>query len=303
MIQPLINTALTIEIRDTLLALIQANDDFKNCLLQDHILPAWTSDSHHARRTATQIATQLTYHDLQSRQKTTKCIGVIGISLKTYQTGLKLNEKKDAFKAAMLNYRSAFGTSIPMHNLSSQQLRDNLLGHLKLQNLHFIQAYRHIRLFRTPPERIRFSWSAAHTGSVQLIKRKAIEYLKNKFTLSKGLQVDIEKLESFPDHTKIVIQRVLKPHLRANLTWPLEIEKLVLMDSMLRSQYPLQINTPLPIFTCLDENHTTFPEFNTIQPLESIDKSNRVKRKDSYSKHIHSHTNSLHYRVIDDKVH
>ncbi len=305
MTEPIIHTALTIIVRDTLIRLTQANDQFKHNLLQDFGLKAWTIDHENpqqAREFAAKAVSQITYSEAQSRQKTTKCIGIIGISLPTYQAGLELNEAKDAFKAAIMNYRTTFGQSMSMHHLSSQQIRQHLLGHLKLQDLHFVQTYRHLKLFRTPPTRIRFSWASAHTGSVQLTKQKAIEYLKNKFTPSKGLQIDIEQLESLPDYSKIAIKRNLTSHLRANLTWPDEIEKAIKINSIQRPQYPTQINTPLPIFICLENEQVDFPEFNHIKPLEDIEKGCRLKRKDSYTKQLNSQTNSLNYRIISDKA-
>ncbi len=284
-------------IRDTLLALLEANAAFKSSVLNDEPLPAWiinNPDHAHARKTGTEITTRLTYDEGQNRQETSKCPGIIAISEQTLQKGLLLNEKKDAFKTAMINYRAAFGHSFSMTKLSSQEIRHTLLGNMKLQHLHFVQTYRHVKLFSTAPLRIGFSWAATHTGSVKLTADKAIEYLKAKFTQSQGLKNDISILEGLPQHMEIIIRRPLSPHLRANLTWSEKIENLRKQNVIYKKMYPGQINTPLPVFICLNKANT-LPDFNKIKAFDKAAKQERLLRKDTRLKKLSNRASSFIY--------
>lgn len=284
-------------IRDALLALLQINLAFKTSLLNDKNLPAWIMDdfSHfQAREKGAEITARLTYDEAQNRQETIKCPGIIAISEQTLHKGQQLNEKKDTFKQAMINYRSAFGHSFAMTKLSSKEIRQTLLGNLKLQHLHFVQVYRHIKLFPTAPLRVGFSWAATHTGAVKFPAHKAIEYLKSKFTQSKGLQNDISILERLPEHTDIIIRRPLSPHLRANLTWSEKIENLRSQNSLDKKMYPAQINTPLPLFICLNTDNA-FPDFNKIKPFDKASKQDRLSRKDTRLKKLSTRAGSFIY--------
>lgn len=289
--------AVKLVVRDTLLDLVEANRAFKLAVLKDAILPAWIMngvDHLYDREKAAEISALLTYKEEQNRQETTKCTGIIGISTSTLQAGIDLNQKKDAFKKAMSEYRALFGHSFSMTGLSSKEIRETLLGNLKLQHLHFVQSYRHIKLFSTPPKRVGFSWAASHTGAVRLTTVKAIDHLRSKFTQSKGLLADIQILEGLPEHTEIVIKRPLTSHLRANLTWPEEIEAILKQENTLKLQHPAQINTPLPLFICM-KNSDDMPDFNKIRPLDKEAKQERLQRRDARLRKLSSRSGSVIY--------
>jgi len=291
-------TALKLTIRDNLLQLIEQNRKFKQAVLHDSHFPAWVmegaSGSIASRKKAADLTTTLTYIPAQNRQKTLKCLGIIGISQHTYKIGLTLNEKKDHFKKAMQHYREAYGKSFSMTSLSSKDIRESLLGNLKLQHLHFVQTYRHLKLFPEAPQRIGFSWAASHTGAVRLSAKKAIHHLQSKFTLSQGLKADIELIESLPDTTEVIIKRSLIPHLRANLTWGEAIESKTKHDSTLKTLFPAQINVPLPIFICMNKGES-LPDFNKIRPLDPSSKQERLQRKDATLKKLSSRAGSMIY--------
>ena len=292
-------TAARIQIRDTLVNLIDIRNRFREALLEDHQLPAWIhqEDDHKddARRLAASTSLRLTYNPEQQAQATDKLIGLVGISAQTLDLGEQLNLSKQAFKAAMQEYRKLFGISFEMTELSSKELRESLLGNMNIQHLHFVQCYRQLKLFQTAPKRVGFSWAAGTHGSVRLTAKKAIDHLRNKFTPSLGLAEDIRLLEQLPDSAEVVIRRPLAPHLRANLTWPDEIKEKRKLDSEARKQWPGQINTPLPLFIRLEPGES-LPEFNRIRPWTPEMKQERLKRSDTRLTPLSNRPGSLLFR-------
>ncbi len=291
--------AARLAVRDTLLSLIDHAGLFRDAVTNDRDLPAWVMEQERklsvsAREQAAQTASCLTYQDDQQRQQTLKLTGLIGISDKTLELGRSFNQSKADFKAAMLHYRQLFGESIKMTDFSSKELRDGLLGHLKIQHLHFVQCYRQVKLFEDAPARIGFSWASGTHGTVRLTAEKAIQHLKDKFTTSQVIVNDIKQLEQMPKEAIVVIKRPLAPHLRANLSWSDSIESLRKSDKSLRTQYPGQINTPLPLFILLSSGQP-LPEFNAIKPWVAGMKQERLQRRDTCLEKLSEHPGSFLY--------
>ncbi|WP_211829211.1 DNA replication terminus site-binding protein [Kistimonas asteriae] len=294
-----IKTAARLAVRDTVLSLIDHARLFCDAVTHDSDLPAWIMKQDHqpsvsAREKAAHDATSLTYQDDQQRQQTVKLTGLIGISSNTLELGHSFNRSKADFKAAMLYYRQLFGESIKMTDFSSKELRDGLLGHLKIQHLHFVQCYRQVKLFEEAPARIGFSWASGTHGTVRLTAETAIQHLKDKFTPSQVIISDIKQLEQMPKEAVVVIKRPLTPHLRANLSWPDNIETLRRSDKTLRTQYPGQINTPLPVFILLSPGQP-LPEFNAIKPWVAGMKQDRLQRRDTCLEKLSDHPGSFLY--------
>ncbi len=272
---------------------------FHDAVTNDRDLPAWVmaqehQTSVHAREQAAHAASCLTYQDDQQPQQTLKLTGLIGISDNTLELGQLFNQSKADFKAAMLHYRHLFGESIKMTDFSSKELRDGLLGHLKIQHLHFVQCYRQVKLFEEAPARVGFSWASGTHGTVRLTAEKAIQHLIDKFTPSQVIANDIKQLEQMSKDTVVVIKRPLSPHLRANLSWPDRIEALKKHDKTLRTQYPGQINTPLPLFILLSPGKP-LPEFNAIKPWVAGMKQDRLQRRDTCLEKLSDHPGSFLY--------
>ncbi len=292
-----------LEIRDSLITLIETRDQFRQALLEDQHLPAWIMHEGHeaqdtdARRTASDISLKLTYAPDQPGQETQKLTGLIGISADTLALGEQLNTSKEAFKAAVQNYRKLFGTSFAMTDLSSKELRETLLGNMNIQHIHFVQCYRHLKLFPLAPKRVGFSWAVATHGSVRLSVAKAIDHLRSKFTPSQGLAEDIRLLEAMPESAEVVIRRPLSPHLRANLTWPEEIKALKKNDPEQGKAWPGQINTPLPLFILMTGNDT-LPDFNPIKPWTPEQRQARLTRSDTRLVPLSNRPGSMLFRSL-----
>ena len=292
-----------IDIRDSLIALIEARDQFREVLLADHLLPAWVMEDGaeesdlDARRRAADISLKLTYAPDQPGQETQKLTGLVGISSETLALGEQLNQSKEAFKAAMQNYRKLFGTSFAMTDLSSKELRDTLLGNMHIQHIHFVQCYRQLKLFPVAPDRVGFSWATGTHGSVRLSALQAIEHLRSKFTPSQGLAEDIRLLEGMTEAAEVVIRRPLAPHLRANLTWSEEIKALKKKDPEQGKQWPGQINTPLPLYICLEPDGV-LPDFNHIKPWSPESRQERLKRNDTRLMPLSNRPGSMLFRPI-----
>ena len=105
-------TIARIDVRETLIALIEARDHFRTALLNEHELPAWCMDEEHSgkgcRELAASASLKLTYEPDQKGQETIKLPGLVGISASTLELGIQLNTCKDAFKNAMKIFRSCF---------------------------------------------------------------------------------------------------------------------------------------------------------------------------------------------------
>ncbi|MDP0587720.1 MAG: hypothetical protein QS748_00300 [Candidatus Endonucleobacter bathymodioli] len=296
-------TAAKIAVRDSLVNLIAINQTFKEALLADSDLPLWImkEDLPTQQRQQTDRAivantsTRLTYLPDQSRQETARLPGLVGISNNTYKLGAALNEARNDFKLAMREYRHLFGDNIESIEQTSEKLRENLLGGLKIQHIHFVQSYRQLKLFESPPKRVGFSWAACHSGSVRLNTTDAIDHLKQKYLASGSIDSDIRVLEKMPTDQVIIIKRVLAPHLRANLTWPKTITDLLIKDPYKKKQYPNQINTPLPLFVKLQPSEP-LPEHNQIQPFNPQSKQDRLRRSDARLEKISTNPHSRIYR-------
>ena len=167
-----------------------------------------------------------------------------------------------------------------MTESGSRELREGLLGKLNIEHLHFVQCYRHIKLFPIAPARVGFSWAMATHGSIRLSRNKAIAHLNSNFTPSIGVSEDIGILEKLPESSEVVIRRALAPHLRANLTWPDHIKAMRTIDPEIKKQYPGQINAPLPLFIQLDPGKT-LPDFNQIKSWHPDMRQARLKRSDA----------------------
>ncbi len=291
-------TATRISVRDTLIDLIKARDNFREALLQDCQLPAWVyqdQDQHEdSRALAARTSLGLTYNPNQQGQETIKLAGLIGISEPTLTAGLLLNQCKADFKDAMGQFRACFGRGFDMTELSSKDLREGLLGKLNVQHLHFVQCYRQLKLFATAPRRVGFSWASGTHGTVRLPRDKAIDHLRRNFTPSLGLAEDIKMIEKLPESQNVVIKRPLAPHLRANLTWPDTIAEKRKADPEFRKLWPGQINTPLPLFIKLEKDQA-LPEFNRIKPWNPEMKQERLQRSDTCLKPLSNRPGSLLY--------
>ncbi len=276
-------TAARLTIRDALLDLQDKNRAFRESLLNDTELPAWVmadeDDTAPARERAAAAATSLTYKPEQKKQKTSKCYGLVGISSQSMTAGNQLNQSKLHFKQAISEYRRLFGAaSIESIEFSSKELRDSLLGNLKLHHLHFVQCYRQLKLFPHPPKRVGFSWAKGTCGSVRLSAEAAITHLKKQYTQSQSVIEDIIALQQLPENRTVVIKRPLAPHLRANLTWDERIKNLRLQPEE-KPKFPTQVNSPLPLFVLLQPGQH-LPEFNQIKPLVTDSIQDRLKRSD-----------------------
>ncbi|MCL6272111.1 hypothetical protein M3P05_19500 [Sansalvadorimonas sp. 2012CJ34-2] len=291
-------TAARIQVRDSLIALIESRDDFREALLEDYQLPAWVyqenGESEDSRTLASRISLKLTYNPDQPGQETIKLTGLVGISSETYDIGQTLNQSKTDFKAAMVNYRSCFGHGFDMTELSSKELREGLLGKLNIQHIHFVQCYRQLKFFQTPPRRVGFSWATGTHGTVRLTRDKAIDHIRRNFTPSLGLTEDIRLVETMTESCEVVIKRPLAPHLRANLTWPDPISAERKISKEARKQWPGQINTPLPVFLQLEKGEN-LPEFNRIKPWNPEMKQERLQRSDTCLKPLSKRPGSMLY--------
>ena len=282
-------TATRIQIRDFLIALIEARGQFRASLLADQNLPLWIMarppeqadqpDNSSARREVADICLSLTYAHDQPGQETRKLAGLVGISATTMAHGEHLNRCKQQFKESIQLYRQLFGTGFEMTDLSSRELRETILGKMQIQHIHFVQCYRQLKLFAIAPKRVGFSWAAGTHGSVRLKVAKAIEHLRSNFTLGRGVLEDIRLLETLPFDSEVVIKRPLVPHLRANLTWPDPIKALRKTDQEQRKQWPGQVNAPLPLFIQMGTGDP-LPEYNRIQPWTPDGKQERLTRCD-----------------------
>ncbi|MDP0563524.1 MAG: hypothetical protein QS721_14835 [Candidatus Endonucleobacter sp. (ex Gigantidas childressi)] len=296
-------TAAKIAVRDSLVNLVTTNQTFKEALLADSDLPLWIMTeglpAQYSQQTNRAIvahtSTRLTYLPDQSKQETARLPGLVGISSNTLKLGTNLNKARNDFKLAMGRYRHLFGDSIESIEQTSEELRESLLGGLKIQHIHFVQSYRQLKLFDSPPKRVGFSWAACHSGSVRLNTTEAIDHLKHKYLASGAIDSDIRTLEKMPIDEVIIIKRMLAPHLRANLTWPKSINDLRIKDPDEKKQYPSQINTPLPLFVKLQPGEP-LPEHNQIQPFNPLSKQDRLRRSDARLEKISTNPHSRIYR-------
>lgn len=292
-------TAARIAVRDTLIHMVTVNRQFREQVYDDQLLPVWVMKSpdedKNDRALAAETSTRLIYTDQQNKQETARLPGIVGIARDTLQTGIRLNEARENFKQAMTEFRKLYGDSIEAIEETSDEIREKMLGGLQFAHIHFVQSYRQLKLFETPPRRIGFSWAAHHSGSVKLSANEAIDHLRKKYLTSSAIQTDIEMLEAMPASETVIIKRVLSPHLRANLTWAKEIEQSRKADKELRKRYPGQINTPLPVFVQLEKGQP-LPEFNRIKPFDPSAKQERLTRSDARLVKISENPHSRIYK-------
>ena len=281
-------TAARNAVRDSLIALVEINQVFRESVEADRELPVWImpeadeqySESFDARFVAAHTSTRLTYIDQQNKQETARQTGLVGVSAQTLDKGFELNDSRTAFKKAMSAYRKLFGDNIEAIEEASESLRDTLLGGLQIKHLHFVQCYRQLKLFPVAPKRVGFSWAASHSGTVRLTAKEAIDHFQKKYMASAAINQDIELLQQMPDEEIVVIKRILAPHLRANITWHNDVKALRMTDPVLKKQYPAQINSPLPVFIQLEKGQP-LPEFNRIRPFDPAAKQERLQRSDA----------------------
>ncbi|WP_330925040.1 hypothetical protein [Candidatus Sororendozoicomonas aggregata] len=299
-------TAAKIAVRDTLIQLVNTNQTFKKAVIDDGHLPAWVmkegqstpEDAPGDRIKAAEVSTCLTYLSNQSKQETARLPGLVGVSPETLTLGHALNTARLRFKQAMGDYRKLFGDSIEAIEQTSDDLRESLLGGLKIQHIHFVQSYRQLKLFAKAPKRVGFSWAASHSGTVRLTACEAIDHLQKKYLASDAIGADIRILEQMPADEIVIIRRILAPHLRANLTWSKNINDIRQQDPEVKQQYPGQINTPLPLFIQLAPGKP-LPEFNPIRPFDPQARQERLQRSDARLEKISDHPHSRIYRYTD----
>lgn len=291
-------TAARLAVRDSLIQLVDINQQFSASVQQDDTLPAWVmkdASKQDDRQLAATVSTRLTYVDQQNKQETARLPGIVGVSPATLTLGYQLNLARDDFKMSMSAFRKLFGDSIDVIEQTSDDLREGLLGGLNIQHLHFIQCYRQLKLFSQAPRRIGFSWAASHSGTVRLTAEEAVEHFQTKYLASAAITQDIQLLQSMPRKEIIVIKRILAPHLRANVTWSKEVKALRETDNSLKKQFPAQINTPLPIFVQLEKGQP-LPEFTRIKPFDSNARQERLQRSDAKLVKINDNPHSRIYR-------
>ena len=298
-------TAARIAVRESLIELVERNQQFRESVIADQQLPLWImmAEQHPCdanrpaglRALAANTATQLTYIEEQNKQETARLTGLVGISGETLQWGIELNRSRTRFKIAIADFRKLFGDSIEVIEQTSDDLRDGLLGGLQIKHLHFVQCYRQLKLFPERPERVGFSWAASHSGTIRLTAKEAISHFRKKYLASVAINDDIDLLEAMPDDEVVVIKRILSPHLRANITWPKPIQALRQTDIAMKRQYPAQINSPLPLFIQLQPGEA-LPEFNRIRPFDPTARQERLQRSDARLVKINDNPYSRIYR-------
>lgn len=292
-------TAARIAVRDALIQLVELNRSFRESIESDHGLPVWIMETEpeatNQRVLAAAIATRLTYIEAQNKQETARLTGLVGVSGQTLQLGEQLNLCRDQFKKSIADFRKLFGDSIEAIEQASDDLRDGVLGGLQVKHLHFVQCYRQLKLFPEPPRRVGFSWAASHSGTVRLTAEEAIDHFRKKYIASVAVNDDICLLEKMPAEEVVVIKRILAPHLRANITWPRDIQMLRQVDPALKKQYPAQINSPLPLFIQLKPGEP-LPEFNRIRPYDPSARQERLQRSDARLVKINDNPHSRIYR-------
>ncbi|MGB1270692.1 MAG: hypothetical protein ACPG5T_01325 [Endozoicomonas sp.] len=292
-------TAARIAVRDSLIQLVELNTRFREAIEQDSQLPAWIMDEaphdQPPRALAAQTSTRLTYLEAQNKQETARLTGLVGISADTMDSARALNQSRNEFKAAMADFRKLFGDSIEAIEQASEDIRDGVLGGLKVKHLHFVQCYRQLKLFPTAPRRVGFSWAVSHSGTVRLSAEEAVDHFRKKYLASVAITEDIRMLEQMPVDEVVVIKRTLAPHLRANITWSKGIQALRAKDPDLKKAYPAQINSPLPLFIQLEPGQP-LPEFNRIRPFDPTARQERLQRSDARLVKISDNPHSRIYR-------
>ena len=107
----------------------------------------------------------------QSKQETARLPGLVGVSPGTLRLGSTLNTARTRFKEAMGEYRKLFGDSIEAIEQTSDDLRESLLGGLKIQHIHFVHLLyfcslllhdRHHRCRFLTPLALKL-WGSAHS--------------------------------------------------------------------------------------------------------------------------------------------
>ncbi len=207
------------------------------------------------------------YQDQQDGRETRSCYGLVMANETLISQAQAVNQAKDRFKALVQNIQKTnkdyWLREKALLNQRHQNLRQQL-HYTGLSRIHLKQLYRHIPILPQRPEKIGFTWYS----NGRSIKKMSVASAQQKL-LAMGehkphIQLQLQQLNTLPEHEILAQIQTQVPVVRANLVYKQLTEK-GHVETVRKA-----MNVSLPLLVP-EEGSPLLPSFNQIgdQPPEA----------------------------------
>jgi len=201
----------------------------------DRWFPVWVPLTDHElqagvemRIKAAHLYSTLWYEDGQDGRDTINCPGIVGVGVDTIQVIQLANAAKEAFKSAVLALKSV--TRTEANSVMDELNRRNeeiatTMRRIGAARLNLKQAYRRIPLLEERPLKVGFTWSK-QGRTIQRTTVAEVRSILERRMITPQLQAEMERLRSIPSSEVLARVRTVCPHLRANIVFISDNNKL-----------------------------------------------------------------------------
>jgi len=177
---------------------------------------------------AAHLYSTLWYEDGQDGRDTINCPGIVGVGVDTIQVIQLANAAKEAFKSAVLALKSV--TRTEANSVMDELNRRNeeiatTMRRIGAARLNLKQAYRRIPLLEERPLKVGFTWSK-QGRTIQRTTVAEVRSILERRMITPQLQAEMERLRSIPSSEVLARVRTVCPHLRANIVFISDNNKL-----------------------------------------------------------------------------
>ena len=215
------------------------------------------------------------YRGDQDGRETRSCYGLVMANEELISLAKSVNDKKDAFKLLVQSVQKDNQDRWLALKAQLNKRHDNLRARLYfngLARLHLKQAYRHIPILETWPEKIGFTWYSNGRSIKKLTVAQAEQKLINMGEGKDHIQAQLQKLNTLGEHELLAQIQNQVPVVRANLVFK-HLNELGHSETIRKA-----MNVSLPLLIP-SEKFPFLPKFNEIseQPPEQ---RTRIPRND-----------------------
>lgn len=243
---------------DLLEQLTPAAERLQEAIMHDGLRRyAWVSGGLNAEDARAKAAAAISAISFPKSGVTHALVGLVGVSSRTFEMAVALNQLKDAFKDAAIALRTMEGGNKP------QEVRDVFIE-AGYRDLSLRQVYRHVIAVDPPPTRVGFTWLRAQRSIKSISRCEAIDFLERNIRPEFRLVQALDAIHRLPARQALYIAYDIKPHMRANMFFADQDQRIVVAHS--------------PIVFAMEEGGA-HPEHNrpSESPPEPMD---RLPRKD-----------------------
>ncbi|MDH5572748.1 MAG: hypothetical protein OEY89_13360, partial [Gammaproteobacteria bacterium] len=206
--------------------LIALNEQFKESLSSDHLLPVWLPEPYlqNSRELAIKALTRLWNHDADDYPLS----GMICASNHTAMIAVKLNTAKKEFKDVISEIKKDAGqqktrvSTLIERVLSEEKGRPEAivkaLKKAQIGRLNLLDCYKKIQILPSNLKSISWTWAKQHKEINRISRQDAVDMIES-LNGTETREIVSKLLDQHPEYEPLAYVKGINRQLRANLVW------------------------------------------------------------------------------------